>query len=131
MSHPRASRSVRTNLETNFLKGKFIMKYLSIFFLISFFISTTACTDAEWDKYARLGDSAEVMCYSGGTPIFHATSTGKVSNEVNSDGYFARWQIHMLKGKWKHVPQINLGDKNSLEKFSASIGGDCIIVYVD
>lgn len=105
------------------------MKNLSIF-LISLLFLCAGCTDAEWDKYARLGDSAEVMCYSGGTPIFHATSTGKVSNEVNSDGYFARWEIHMLKGTWKHVPK-NLGDKDFLKRVSASIGGDCIIVYID
>jgi len=108
------------------------MKYLSLFFLISFLFCATGCTDAEWDKYARLGDSAEVMCFSGGVQIFHATSTGKVSNEVNSDGYFARWEIHMLKGDWKHVPKLpNINDKESLRKLSASIGGDCIIVYID
>ena len=107
------------------------MKYLSLFFLFFSLLLTSACTDAEWDKYARLGDSAEVMCFSGGVQIFHATSTGKVSNEVNSDGYFARWQIHSLKGNWRHVPKIDLHQKDALEKISASIGGDCIIIYID
>ena len=58
------------------------MKILTLLMLLL----STACTDATWDKYAVLGNKAEVKCYSGTLLIFHGVSTGKVSNEQNSDG---------------------------------------------
>ena len=101
------------------------MRAFLIFALIAL---SAACTDATWDKYAVLGDSAEVKCYSGGKLIFHGVSTGKVENETNSDGYFARWDIVYLEGEWKRVPK-NIGTHQGLEKFAAGVGGDCLIVY--
>jgi len=83
-------------------------------------LTVFGCTDAQRGKYAVLGNSAEVTCYSGGKVYFHAKSTGKVSNEQNSDGFFARW--------------IDIGaDGKSLGRpsYYASISGDCKIVYLD
>ena len=46
------------------------------------------CTDAKWKKMTSLGDSASIKCYSGGILIYQGVSTGKISSEANSDGYF-------------------------------------------
>ena len=51
---------------------------------------TIGCTDAFMGKVASLGSSATIECYSGGKLIYSGTSTGKVSSEQNSDGYFFR-----------------------------------------
>ena len=96
--------------------------------VLTLLLTCSACTDATWDKYRVLGDSAEVKCYSGGKLIFHGVSTGKVENETNSDGYFARWDIIYLEGEWKRIPK-NIGTHQGLEKFAAGVGGDCMIVY--
>lgn len=77
------------------------------------------CTEAERGKYVVLGNSAVVSCYSGGKTYFHARSTGKVSNEENSDGFFARWTDLDAQGKPTGKP------------YYASITGDCKIVYLD
>ena len=100
-------------------------------FLIFALIALSACTDATWDKYSVLGKSAEVKCYSGGKLIFHALSTGKVENEANSDGYFARWEMIFLEGEWRHVPTDADGhlSHKRLKTFAAGVGGDCIIIY--
>lgn len=82
-------------------------------------LTVFGCTDAQRGKYAVLGNSAEVTCYSGGKVYFHAKSTGKVSNEQNSDGFFASWQ------------DIDANDKPTGKPYYASISGDCKIVYLD
>lgn len=46
------------------------------------------CSDGEWGKLAALGDPAHVVCYSGDTMIYDGWSTGKITSEANSDGYF-------------------------------------------
>ena len=51
--------------------------------LIAFF----GCTDASVSKFAQLGSGQMVQCYSGGKLILETTTTGKVINETNSDGY--------------------------------------------
>lgn len=79
----------------------------------------SGCTDSQFGKLAVLGNSAEVTCYSGGKAFFHARSTGKVSNEQNSDGFFARWTDLDEQGKPTGKP------------YYASISGDCKIVYLD
>lgn len=82
-------------------------------------LSLFGCTEAERGKYAVLGNSAEVTCYSGGKVYFHARSTGKVSNEQNSDGFFARWTDVDAQGKPTGKP------------YYASISGDCKVVYLE
>lgn len=50
--------------------------------------TAVACTDANRAKFGALGDSARVICFSGGVKTFDDFSTGKIQNEENSDGYF-------------------------------------------
>ena len=83
----------------------------------------TGCTDAMFSKISTLGSRAEVKCYSGDTMIFWGQSTGKVSNEENSDGYFARWLVKGVNGRWSHA---NVGDT-----LAASVSGNCVIIYED
>lgn len=54
-------------------------------FAICFAIA--ACTDAEKASFGALGNSARVICYSGGVKTFDDFSTGKVKSEESSDGY--------------------------------------------
>lgn len=93
------------------------MRYILILALMG--LCSFGCTDAERGKYAVLGNSSEVTCYSGGKTYFHARSTGKVSNEKNSDGFFARWQDLDAEGKPVGKP------------YYASVAGDCKIVYLE
>lgn len=93
------------------------MKKLAII-LVAF---TFGCTDAAWDKFATIGRKAEVKCYSGNTMIFWGVSSGKVSNEENSDGYFARWAVKQVDGQWSSV---EVG-----QTLTASVSGNCIIIY--
>lgn len=89
------------------------MKLLPLLLLIV----CTACSEAERGKLATFGSSARVTCYSGGVLIFDAVSTGKVSNETNSDGYFAKYRYVAPDG----TP--------TSEEFYASVSGDCTILY--
>jgi NADH:ubiquinone oxidoreductase subunit 2 (subunit N) len=45
-------------------------------------------SDAGTAKYAALGRSHHVMCYSGIAKIYDGYSTGKVMSEEHSDGYY-------------------------------------------
>ena len=66
------------------------------------------CTDAQWGKVTSLGDPAKVMCYSGGVLIYSGYSTGKVSSEESSDGYFF---------------------KDSADGRQKEVSGNCVIDY--
>lgn len=57
---------------------------------VCFVLSLPSCTDAEWDRYAALGDEHHITLYSGGIAVRSWTSTGKVKTEANSDGYYFR-----------------------------------------
>ena len=94
------------------------MRYILILALAAL-AALSGCTDSQFGKFAVLGNSAIVTCYSGGKIIFHARSTGRVENEANSDGYFARW--------------INLDDQGEPtgKPYYASVSGSCKIVYLD
>jgi hypothetical protein len=60
-----------------------------IFLLLVIGISALSCTDAVKEKYlANYGNSFKVEMYSGGKLVREWTSTGKVSTEKESDGYF-------------------------------------------
>ena len=89
--------------------------------LIMLTLLLSACTDATWDKYAVLGNKGVVKCYSGDLLIFYGISTGKISNEENSDGYFARWNIISVDGQWKHI--------DTSRPVSAGVSGNCTIIY--
>lgn len=53
-------------------------------------VTLVGCTDAQRGKITSLGDSAKIECYSGGLLIYSGLSTGKISSESNSDGYYFR-----------------------------------------
>lgn len=71
-------------------------------------VAVTACTDARMAGFGAYGDPARVTCYSGGQKIFDDFSTGKVSSEEGSDGfYFVAASTNRL----------------------VSVSGDCILDY--
>lgn len=57
-------------------------------FIISVCLLFVGCTDGKWKKVTAIGSPAKVTCYSGGKIIFDGKSTGKVSAEEQSDGWF-------------------------------------------
>ena len=59
------------------------------FVLLALFVMI-GCTDAEWEQYATLGESGEIVCYSGGKEIYRGRSTGKIETESHSDGWFLK-----------------------------------------
>ena len=72
------------------------MKYL----LIALALFSLSCTEAQWEKATKIGDSAKVKCYSGGIVIYEGESTGAISSEENSDGYYFK---EKADGKLKEV----------------------------
>lgn len=49
----------------------------------------TGCSDATKAQWNAIGDSAEVTCFVGdGKVFYHGFSTGKVSTEDRSDGWY-------------------------------------------
>ena len=52
------------------------------------FIVLAGCTDAQNASLSSYGASQHVELWSGGTMVKEWDSTGKVSNEAQSDGYF-------------------------------------------
>jgi hypothetical protein len=81
-----------------------------------------SCTDAEWSKYTTLGQRAEIICRSGGKISFHGVSTGKVMNEQNSDGYYAKWKI-IAAPDYHHAKP---GDIRT-----GTLASDCNIIYIE
>lgn len=95
---------------------KFILLFTTMFAMF------TGCTDAEITKFTTLGQRAEIICRSGGTISFHGISTGKVLNERNSDGYYAKWEI-ISAPDFKHA---KVGDI-----MPATLSSDCNIIYIE
>ena len=89
--------------------------------LISTFLISSGCTDAEITKFTTLGQRAEIVCKSGGTISFHGISTGKVLNEKNSDGYYAKWKI-ISAPDFKHAKPGSI--------MPATLSSDCNIIYI-
>ena len=50
-------------------------------------LTVAACTDTCQAGLSAYGEPHTIICYSGGVKIGEWTSTGKVQNEGNSDGY--------------------------------------------
>lgn len=48
------------------------------------------CTQAQCSQVTSYGSKAKIECYSGGKLVYSGISTGKVSTEGNSDGWFFR-----------------------------------------
>jgi len=82
------------------------MKWLLIVMMLS--IWSVGCTDAKMARWSNLGNSASIACYSGGKLIYEGASTGKISSELNSDGYFFK---EKSTGKLMEV------------------SGNCVIIY--
>ena len=62
-------------------------KLLFLVALIAIF-GMTSCTDANQAKLGSYGKSHKIEMYSGGKKVREWISTGKVSSESNSDGYY-------------------------------------------
>ena len=62
----------------------------SMLFMVSLAtsISFFGCTDAQKKQISSLGSTGEIVCYSGGKEIYRGRSTGKISTEGHSDGWF-------------------------------------------
>lgn len=58
--------------------------------LFALMFTLTGCTDADRAKFAAYGDAGTIVCYSGGKEIYNAKSTGKISSETQSDGWFLK-----------------------------------------
>lgn len=96
--------------------------YKILFNSLLFVIILTGCTDAEFSRYTTFGQRAEIICRSGGKITFHGISTGKVSNERNSDGYFAKWKV-ISAPNYRHA---KAGDITP-----ATLSSDCDIIYIE
>jgi len=59
-----------------------------VFVFVTLLMMNTSCTDAQREKWNSLGNKHTVQLYSGGKLVREWTSTGKVSSEEGSDGYF-------------------------------------------
>ena len=61
-------------------------------FIVALAILVIGCSDATMGKLTSTltGKGADIKCYSGDKLIYEGRSTGKVSSEAQSDGYFFR-----------------------------------------
>ena len=73
-------------------------------------IALSGCTDAARGKLSAYGGSAKIKCYSASEVIFEGESTGKVTSEANSDGYYF---VDKADGRLKEV------------------SGNCVIEYLN
>lgn len=72
------------------------MKYLSLLTL-ALAAMLSACSDAQRAQWGSLGNPGDIVCYSGGKVIYQGRSTGKISTESQSDGwYFEDSETHRL-----------------------------------
>jgi len=56
--------------------------------LIFLVLILTGCTNANLKQLTTYGSQAHIMCFSGNVLIYEGDSTGKVSSESHSDGWF-------------------------------------------
>lgn len=60
-------------------------------------VTLTGCKDADWAQLKSVGSPHRVTLFSGGQKVGQWTSTGNVSNEDHSDGfYFEDADTHKL-----------------------------------
>ncbi|GAC1489913.1 MAG: hypothetical protein NVS1B5_14580 [Gemmatimonadaceae bacterium] len=48
----------------------------------------SGCTAGQMAQFTSLGSPGHIRCYSGTQLIYEGTSTGKISTESGSDGWF-------------------------------------------
>ena len=58
------------------------------FLVLIVMLLLTSCTDGRMSKLMSYGSSRSIECYSGAKLIYKGISTGKISSETQSDGYF-------------------------------------------
>ena len=51
-------------------------------------IALMSCTDAQRSQWESIGNPGNITCYSGGHVIYSGRSTGKISTESQSDGWY-------------------------------------------
>lgn len=56
--------------------------------IVLLLIILTGCSDGFVGKLQSFGAKRSIECYSGGKLIYKGTSSGKISSEANSDGYY-------------------------------------------
>ena len=81
------------------LKTEEIVKTGLISFLVGVALLglTSGCKDSNWAQYHSLGTRHKISFYSGGKLIRQWISTGNVSNQKQSDGwYFEDAKTHLL-----------------------------------
>ena len=64
------------------------MKKLLIPIMLAITTITTSCTDSKREKLFNYGNEFKIEMYSGGKLVRTWISTGKVSSEAQSDGYY-------------------------------------------
>ena len=56
--------------------------------LVVFVIILVGCSNARMAKIQAWGKKHHVTCYSGGVVIYDGDTSGKIENEMHSDGYY-------------------------------------------
>lgn len=64
------------------------MKLINKLVILCLVVSISACSDAEKSAMSAWGQKHRVKMYSGGQVVGEWTSTGKIVNETDSDGYY-------------------------------------------
>ncbi len=53
-------------------------------------VALGGCKGADLAQFKSLGSRHHITCYSGGKVIWEGDSTGNISNEAHSDGFYFR-----------------------------------------
>ncbi len=64
------------------------MKNIIKITIIALICFTPACSDGTKASFSALGKKHRVKLYSGGVVVGEWVSSGKITNETNSDGYY-------------------------------------------
>jgi hypothetical protein len=56
--------------------------------MFAMILSMFGCSNANLAQFAAWGNPGHIVCYSGGKVIYEGDSTGKISTESQSDGWY-------------------------------------------
>lgn len=56
--------------------------------LLAAVLFLSACTNAECAQYTSVGSPGHIVCFSGGQRFYEGDSSGKISTETSSDGWY-------------------------------------------
>lgn len=62
------------------------------FVIVGALIVLGGCTNSDIAQIESIGSSGHITCYSGGKVIYDGESTGKISTENGSDGWYFQEQ---------------------------------------